>query len=78
MFRVLRAIALVSPTTAVRRTFALSVTLRSKLLKLPQPPVYQALDPGNMSLALRIATQNYSSALTQKAFGKKMLLFVNS
>ncbi|WP_293154573.1 MULTISPECIES: hypothetical protein [unclassified Microcoleus] len=54
------------------------MTLRSKLLKLPQPPVYQALDPGNMSLALRIATQNYSSALTQKAFGKKMLLFVNS
>ncbi|MEG3847730.1 hypothetical protein QT971_10050 [Microcoleus sp. herbarium19] len=28
----------------------------------PRPPVYQALAPGNMLLALRIATHNYLSA----------------
>ncbi|MEG4229993.1 hypothetical protein QUA35_19515 [Microcoleus sp. N9_B2] len=56
------AIALVSPTSAVRRTLALCVASRSKLLKFPRPPVYQALGPENMLLALRIATQNYSWA----------------
>lgn len=73
MFRVLRAIALVSPTSAVRRTLALPVASRSKLLKLPRPPVYQALGPGNMSLALRIATQNYSWASIQQVLGTKIL-----
>jgi len=61
-YRVLGAIALVSPTSAVRRTLALCVASRSKLLKFPRPPVYQALGPENMLLALRIATQNYSWA----------------
>ena len=73
MCQVLRAIALVSPTTAVRRTLALFVASRSKLLKLPCPPVYQALGPGNMSLALRIATQNYSWASIQQVLGTKIL-----
>lgn len=67
--------AYVCPTSAVRRTLALGVKFRS-MLKFPRLPVYQALAPANMLLALRIATHNYLWALRQKIEAKKILLFV--
>ncbi|PSB27445.1 hypothetical protein C7B69_10845 [filamentous cyanobacterium Phorm 46] len=76
MCRVLGAIApmYVRPALCGARR-ALGVKFRS-MLKFPRLPVYQALAPANMLLALRIATHNYLWALRQKIEAKKILLFV--